>query len=1051
MEKQLTQSQLLLWMGQQLNPKAPLYNMAFLFDLRGKFEQKAFQMAFAKLVEQNDTMRTVFHLTDGKPQQLLPEVFHYSLPVLDWRKEPPGEIELQKWAAQRSQELLDLEQCCFDSVLIQLEEHRHLWYLNQHHLITDAWSVTVLYQAVMEYYQLALQGTLAQAVVPPQFANYVDFETLQRANAKTAEHWSNKEYPSSLPRLYGFRRPEAGSQAYRIAIPFTLERAEQLRALTTRKELRSWTPHATLFNIFLTTLFAYLFRASGQRSLCIGSPAHNRTKPAFKETLGVFIELFPLVVEIQDRETFLSLYKKVQTEVNSFLMNGRPGASSAETSRAFGTVLNYIHTSFPPIEGLEVKSHWIHPGHCDPRHHLRMLVYDFDQTGEMQLYFELNADVFDETLRQQAPVHYLSILDAFLQNQEQLLTTPSLIGAAEQDLWLKKLNTAVVAANGQLMVQQFEEQVAQTPQQIAIRCADQELSYQELNLKANQLAAHLQQVGLGVRQRVAIYLKRSPELLIAIWGALKAGVAYVPISFDSPVDRRYELLQLADCQLVLTTLDHSQGTFANYSTTVLDSDQEIWNSAKVENPPAVANREDLAYLMFTSGSTGQPKGVMISHAALTNYIDYAREKYTAPNQSTFALFTRIGFDLTVTSIFTPFTCGGQIVIYPEQDTGPDLAVLDVMRDNAVDIIKLTPSHLELLRADDWSSSRIRLMIVGGEDFKSSLAQAITAAFPAELQIYNEYGPTEATVGCVVHHYESRDLDTGSVPIGRPTTGMEAYVLDEHRHLAPVGIVGELFVAGKGLAEGYWKDETRTQECFVTHAFQAGQKMYRTGDLARLNTAGELEFVGRTDQQIKIGGIRIELGEIEAQLAHYAGVEGVAVELLEQLPSVADESKSIKRILVAFYSGDQAVDVMALRAYLSKVLPVYMIPSQFQYLPALPLTPNGKINRQALRAMERENQSLQSYVAPGTQVEELLADMWQEILQVDQVGIYDEFLAVGGTSLSAIRLMARINEILELDLPLSMIFQEPTVAQFAARVEEILAKLLSDLEDQNSAE
>ncbi|MEO0726396.1 MAG: amino acid adenylation domain-containing protein [Bacteroidota bacterium] len=1374
MKKQLTQSQMLLWMGQQLNPRSPLYNMAFLFDLRGVFDASAFQLAFAKLLEQNDAMRTVFRISDGEPQQLVLEDFSFELLVEDWGSQTITDVALTDWAEQRSAQLLDLEQCCFDSLLIQLSEDRWLWYLNQHHLITDAWSVTVMYKAIMDYYQLAIDGKLDEAPVLPLFGDYVAYEAEQRAKAKTAAHWNTKEVPRALPRLYGFRGLETSSQSVRVPVHMGLERTEQLRALTTAKELRSWTPHATLFNVFVTTLFTYLFRTSGQRRLAIGSPAHNRAKPLFKETPGVFIELFPLGIEIEEGDTFLSLYKKVRTEVNSFLMQGQPGASTAELSRSFGAVLNYIHAGFPVVEGLEMQSHWVHAGHCDPRHHVRMQVYDFDQTGEIQIYFDLNVDVFDETLRDQAPGHYLRILDAFIADRDQFLVTPALTAEAEQEQWLKGFNAAVSTSAPALLVQQFEARVAQHPQRLALRCEEVEFTYEELNSKANQLAACLKAHGLQVGDRLAIHLRRSPELLIAIWGALKAGVAYVPISWDTPASRVRELLSLADCSLLLTSAERAQANFAAQQSLALDREQNWWSDYSNANPEPAAVASDLAYIMFTSGSTGQPKGVMISHGALANYIAYAKDKYTTEQRATFALFTRIGFDLTVTSIFTPLVAGGITVIYPERETGPDLAVLDVMRDNQVDIVKLTPSHLELVRAGDWSHSRIRVMIVGGEDFKASLASAVAATFPSGLQIYNEYGPTEATVGCIVHQFQPVDLRKGSVPIGRPTTNMEAYVLDEQGHLVPMGIIGELYLAGSGLAEGYWQDDERTGERFVPHAFQSQKRMYRTGDLARLNTEGELEFLGRADEQLKIGGIRVEPGEIEAQLANFQGIEGVAVELWDQSPrqgseevqhcskcglpsnypdvtydehqvcnycqefegyrqrvekyfrtlddlqdifaasqkrktgaydclmllsggkdstyalgqlvemgykvlaftldngyisqqaldnvervakelgvdcvvgstpamneifvdslqrfsnvcngcfktiytlatqvavekgipiivtglsrgqffetrlteelfrddrldpdaiddiiltarkeyhqvddavkrlmdtSIFEDGKVFEQVefvdfyrytdvslqemyiylddrlpwirptdtgrstnclinklgihihtkleghsnyafpyawdvrmghkqrdtaideinepidleevqqmmqeigyvepqpatreLVAFYGGEQPQDAASLRAYLAETLPDYMIPTRFQHLPTLPITPNGKIDRKALRTLDLEERAPQTYVAPSTQVEELIAGMWEEVLGMEQVGIHDDFLALGGTSLSAIRLMSRINETLELDLSLGLIFQEPTIAKFSARIEEILEELLSGMDE-----
>jgi amino acid adenylation domain-containing protein len=925
-----------------------------------------------------------------------------------------------------------------------------------------------------------------------------------------------------------------------------------------------------------------------------------------------------------------------------------------------------------------------------------------------------------------------------------------------------------------LIVELFEEQARQTPTATALVYKNQKISYAELDHKANQLAHYLLAQGIGQGDRIAIHLTRSPELMFSIWGVLKAGATYVPIPPDFPPARVADLLKEADVRLLLSSSSLGQRLTTPVKLLEWDKIGAAVAQQATTLPAISIQADDLAYIMFTSGSTGMPKGVMIAHRSLSNYIHYAQKQYVRPQQLCFALFTRIGFDLTVTSIFTPLISGGQLVIYEEPESGPDLAILEVMADNAVDVIKLTPSHLELLKDKNWQHSRIRCMIVGGEDFKASLAKVITEAFPAGLTIYNEYGPTEATVGCIVHQYQDADSVKTSVPIGSPTLGMQAYILDKAGNQVPAKLAGELYVAGSGLAKGYWKQEALTRDRFVDNPFLPGTKMYRTGDLARLNEAGQIEYLGRVDKQIKVAGIRIEPGEIEAKLLQNPLIEAVAVDLWERpkkqdqgdlhycnrcgLPSnypnvsydeqgvcnfcnafenyeqkaqqyfktpndlrkvfqqaqsrkngtydcmmllsggkdstyalgqlvemgyqvlaftldngyisqqaldnvqrVAAElgvdcvvgetaamneifvdslnrhcnvcngcfktiytlatqiavekgipiivtglsrgqffetrlteelflnekmdadgideiilnarkeyhqvDDAVKRLmdtsifddesifeqvqfvdyyrytdvslqemyqyldqrlpwvrptdtgrstnclinklgihvhtktqgysnyafpyswdvrmghkqrdtaideinepidldevqqmmreigyvdtenrpqeLVAFYVSATILSPADLRQQLAGSLPEYMIPTRFYRLDELPLTANGKIDRQALAKLNIEARQRQDHEPPSTQLEVMIAEFWEEILQIENVSIHDSFLELGGTSLSAIRLMSRINEALELDLSLGLIFQQPTIAAFAAAVEEILEQLLEDMEE-----
>lgn len=1377
----LTQSQLLFWAGQQLNPDSPLYNMALSFDLKGTIDPVCFQSAFQLLVDKTDAMRTVFEVVDGVPQQGVLNALSYTVENLDFSTTADPKQHYQQWAKERSQQSFDLSKITFDCVLVKLSDQRFIWFLNQHHLTTDAWSVSVLYKAVAKFYRNSLEGVADNTPSLPSFFNYVDFEKVVRADASKAsmhQYWQKKaaELPPS-PRLYGFTGNTSTSASKRIVLDLGAERSTRLRTLMQEKDFRAWTQHLSLFNFFSTALFAYIYRSSGQKNLSIGTPAHNRPTADFKETPGVFINVLPMLAAVAETDSFLDLFQKVRGETFEFLRYAEPGAGNPKLSRGFNVILNYIHATFSDYNDIPMQSEWVHPGHCDPMHHLRLQVHDFDNSGTIQLYFDLNEEVFDAKQQAVIPFHFLKLLDAFIEDPSQQIGQIALLSEGELQglLAANKPQEKTIAA--QNIVDLFEQQARTTPLSVALSFKETTLNYIDLNAKANQLARFLQQKGIEKNSRVGLYFKRSTDLIISILAVLKAGATYLLIESACPEERLKHLLKDANASLVLSQKEllAQISDLSIPAISLSESEAEIAAFDRANLGLKIATT-DLTYLMYTSGSTGLPKGVMIPHQALANYITWAKTTYQVDTNAIFALFTMIGFDLTVTSIFVPIISGGTIRIYEESGTGPDLALFDVVKENVVNHIKLTPSHLELLQDMDVSNASIKTMIVGGEDFKTNLAFNIQSAFGKDLKIYNEYGPTEATVGCIMHQFDLQQRNSNSVPIGKTIANARAYILDDFGNPVPRGVIGELHIAGLGLAQGYSNQPDLTQEKFITDPFYTDQKMYKTGDLARENEWGQLEFLGRKDHQVKIGGIRVELGEIEAALMKHPDIQSTVVDLqvkkpvnsqtdidyctecglpsnypsvsfneagvchlcqgfvsykkkvtqyfktkedlkelfykralkgdgnydcimllsggkdstyalgqliemglkvlaftldngyisqqaldnvdrvvkelgvdhivattpamnaifvdslerhcnvcngcfktiyslsmktalekgipyivtglsrgqffetrlteelfwndevdidkiddiilntrkayhrvddavkqlldvsmfeddsvfekvqfvdfyrftdvsldemleyldkrlpwerptdtgrstnclinqvgiyvhkkekgynnyafpyswdvrvghkdrdaaLEEINEAVDEAE-VERIMeeIGYTESEQANRSQSLNAYftaasnltssdlrtfLAKFLPAYLIPSHFISLETLPLTSNGKVDRKALRSLNvRNREESQAYIAPSNQFEEILAGIWSEVLKVSKIGIHEKFLDIGGTSLLAIRINARIREAFDLELPVSQIFESATIANLATHIKNTLMALLSEMD------
>ncbi|MEM9164325.1 MAG: non-ribosomal peptide synthetase, partial [Cyanobacteria bacterium P01_F01_bin.4] len=819
-------------------------------------------------------------------------------------------------------------------------------------------------------------------------------------------------------------------------------------------------------------LLAYLHRISGSAQVAFSTPAHGRPTKLLKETIGVFIELFPLQAEIEPGETFASLLTKVSHASGGLLRHAQSGASEFVSGRDVNGVLNFIHASVSDFAGIPVKAEWVHAGASNPHHHLQLLVHDFDNRGSLQLHFDFNCDLFELGLQDRAPGHFLALLDAVLADRTQAIAAVNLLGESEQH-HLNTLGRCEQIQVKETVVQRFEAQVERTPGAIALIYGDATFTYRHLNERANQLAHYLQQFGVTPEMPVGICLHRSAEMLIAIWGVLKAGGAYVPIDPSHPAERISHILKDTQVQWVLTQsglvdqlgdvqVDRVIAPTANMSAggmsfntdppkkqpeiIMMDNlDLSTQPNHNISHPPTL---DQLAYILYTSGSTGQPKGVEVEHRGLANYVQWAQQQYVREQKLAFPLFTPLTFDLTVTSIYGPLLSGGQVVIYPEDEAAIDLSLQRICQDNLVDVIKLTPSHLALLQGMALGS-RVKTLILGGEDLKTSLAREIALASTSPLEIYNEYGPTEATVGCMIHRFELSDSPSSSptsVPIGKPAAGANIYLLDNHLNQVPWGDVGEIFIGGSGLTRGYLNQPQLTAERFLQ---RDGERLYRTGDLGRWEETGELTYLGRGDRQVKIRGHRVELGEIEAALAGHPEVSDCAV--------TVSEIGQLTAYFVSRGAGEQggqdagfdvsaqpngmrgrgdaemgeSIAIADLRGFLAQRLPGNWVPTYFVLLDEMPLTANGKVDFGALPDPQTSSLEGQvAFVAPQTPAEKALAEIWQQVLKVDRLGIRDNFFDLGGDSIRAIQIAARLSEAGWVISP-NQIFQHSTLAELAS--------------------
>jgi len=876
----VSKSQLLIWMGQKLHPDVPLYNTVLIFRITGKVDPAAFQMAFQTLIDQSDTFRTVINERNGVPQQrIIPDV-PYTMELLDFSSLMNPETAFRNWLDQRRKFQFNLAESLFDSALIRMAADQYIWYLNQHHLMTDVWSSTLVYRRMAKLYGMALTGCLAEASIGPGFQNYVNYEhafSQSRQYVQAVEHWRQRVARSFEPvRLYG-RMPEAKvAHSKRVSYDLGPQDSQRLRSLAANKQIRGITPEFSLFTIFATLLFAYLYRISGTRRLAIGTPNHNRPTEVFKNTIGLFMEIYPLQLEFAEGESFLSLLHKVREESYTFLRHAQPGTSSPEGHKSYNVLLNYINTSFQDFNGLPMESEWIHPGYGDSHHSLRLLVHDLNACGSFTLLFEFHRDLVPEERHSWAVQHFLKLLEGFLDDPAQSIDRVDILADKErQRLMIETNQTTSVDPSDRTIMELFKAQVEQTPQAIALVCGEQQLTYRELNTKANRLAHHLISCGIGPEQFVGLCVPRSVELPVGIFGILKAGGAYVPLDPTYPKERLAFMLRAAKAP-VLVTQKNLLEKFPEHDAHVVCVDSDSRVTGHDENPVDRTTAKNLAYMIYTSGSTGKPKGVMIEHRNVINLVLGLNERIFRKygKKLSVALVAPYVFDASVQQIFATLLLGHSLHIVPDEARMDGERLIQFYQDHEIDVSDGTPSHIRLM-VDGMRRGTpildVKHFIIGGETLPYTIAEKFFNESRINTPIItNIYGPAECCVDSTSYDVTSDRLKLlgSSIPIGSPLPNVQIYIVNPDNNIQPTDVPGEICISGNGVGRGYLAKEEETSDKFTTNPFDTVTKLYRTGDIGRYLSNGNVEFIGRTDSQVKIRGYRIELAEIEAELRKY---------------------------------------------------------------------------------------------------------------------------------------------------------------------------------------
>jgi amino acid adenylation domain-containing protein len=858
-------------------------------------------------------------------------------------------------------------------------------------------------------------------------ANVQDCPSSSEDRSSQLEYWRG-QLAGELPRLQlPFDRPRSSEASQSCAV----EKFELPGSLAQGLKRLAEKSGCSLYVTLLAGVAILLQRYSGQDEMIVGVTSPERNPGEFAGPSDNFENLLALRLELSANPNFLELQSRVGAVfLDAAAHAGVPFSEVVKEVRlgdeSAGNPLFNVVVSQTPSLPKDVSAAEDSSGNF-----LEELKFSFEDRGEQVCgAITYATDLFDRTTITELARHWRNLLTGACADPAKRVSELEILSADERNRIVYEWNATLAEYPNNCVHELFERQAPKTPDMTAVVSEGKTLSYRELNERANQVAHYLRKRGVGPEVLVGVCLNRTPEMVIGLLGIWKAGGAYVPLDPAYPWERLSYMMRDSAAKFLLTSGELKRHIpSADDKAILLDSD---WNQIAKEssvNPESSAVPSNLAYVMYTSGSTGEPKGAMILHSGLANYLTWAIGAYGVEAGCSVPVHSSISFDLTVTSLYPALLAGGKIELLRE-DVGAQNLVAALKKAENRSLVKITPAHLELLSqqlSPQEAAGVTKTFVIGGE---ALLAENLVLwrEFAPATRLINEYGPTETVVGCCVHEVRPEDPRTGPVAIGRPIANTQLYILDGNLQPVPVGVKGDLYIGGDGVARGYLNRPELTQKNFIADPFsgKSGARLYKSGDLARYRKDGTLEYLGRVDEQVKVRGYRIELGEIEAALAAHPAVQSCTVLAVE------DTTGNKQLVAYAILQGNESPSAEDVKDFLKLSLPEFMVPSQIVFMDSFPLTQNGKIDRRALPAPTHGNISAaHEFIAPRTETEKKIAALWAELLNVEQIGIHDDFFDLGGHSLMAIKALSRIREDFEVDLPLATLLQAPTVAQLAA--------------------
>ncbi len=996
----LTHPQKRIWYHEKIYSGASLHNLGGSIIIKGRVNFEILQKAINIFIHRHEGMRLQFTESDGDVRQYVEEYKPQNIDFLDFSKWEEPELQFEKWVKEEAARPFPLEDGrLFYFALFNVGDCFTGYFVKFHHIISDGWSFSIMTEEIFSLYRELLDG---KEVCKEAENSYLEYKDIEREYMESKRFIKDKAFWNErfkvLPEVF-LRKSSENLEGKRSTFDVDLLTSEKIKRFVSDNNIS--------INTFYVALFiVYLYKTTGHREIIIGSPVLNRSGKKEKSIFGMFTSTMPFRMKINSFLSIKQFFRDVNSEMLQCYFHQRyPYNILVEDLKLkekgfdslFQVCVNYYNTKLDnELDGIPVENIEFYNG--SQTYSLQLVIKEWSDSGRITLQFDYKTKDYEEGQIKTMHTFLGNLVEQTLSNPQASINELSIIPRREENKILYEFNsTHREYPSDKTITVLFEEQAERTPEKTAVSCKGAQLTYRELNEKSNQLARYLMAKGLKKNRIAGIMTVHSIEAVLAILAVMKAGGTYMPVDPLCPENRVLYMLENANSPMLLTNCGVKE--IPGFKGDILPIDNLDAYAGDVSNLSVESSPSDLAYVIYTSGSTGVPKGVMVEHRGLVNYIWWAKQMYIKSQEDIFALYSSLTFDLTVTSLFAPLVNGNEIEIY--RDDMDEFVLYRIVKEKKCTVLKLTPAHLTLLKDLDNRDSAIRTIIVGGEDLKSSLAEKVHRSFNGNIDIYNEYGPTETVVGCTVHKYDFEKDREVSVPIGRPAHNVQIYILDRDRKPVPEGNIGEAFVSGDGVARGYINADNLTAQYFISNPFLKGKSMYKTGDLMRLDKAGNLVYMGRVDQQVKINGYRIEPGEIERHLMEYRNVKDAFV--------MGHGRNSGERILCAYVAAEDEVDEINLKSYLSDRLPAYMIPSYYCIMEKLPITQNGKIDRSLLPKPESGQESGGVFIAPRNEMEKKLTKVISQVLNIEKISIADNFFSLGGDSIKAIQIAARLNE------------------------------------------
>jgi amino acid adenylation domain-containing protein/non-ribosomal peptide synthase protein (TIGR01720 family) len=1045
-----------LWFLYQLEGPKAAYNILVGQRISGKLNVTILELCFREMGRRHETLRTHFSSAHGESIQVVAPTFEMELPVLDltgWASaEQDGEV--QRLVARETRWTFDLERGpLWRLLLIKLSENEHLLYLTMHHIISDGWSLGILIHEITRLYEaFSCDQPSPLTDLPIQYADFACWQRQWLRDQVLESHttyWKQKLAGAPGVLALPSDRPRPVTQSYRGAS----ERICLSPDLTLRLKELGQRSGATLYMTVLAAFKILLSRYCGQQDVVVGTQVANRNLEELEPLIGFFINTLALRTSLRGNPSFVEFLGRVrQTALDAFAHQELPFEKlvellQPERNLAYHPVVQVMFLwQNTPKEILHLPGLSLSPIEIERATAKFDLTLELGESEEgVAGVLEYNTDLFDAKTMVRMALHFSTLLEAIVARPKDSLSKLPMLTDAEQHQLLVTWNETRRDISGAQSLQElFERQAEQTPDAVAVVCSGKQLTYRELNVRANQLAHHLRSLGVGPEIPVGLCLERSVEMLVGVLGILKAGGAYVPLDPASPPERLILIVAEAGLPVVVTQQKFTERFFKSPVRRIaMDNDRATLDQNALSNPVCPLSPDHLAYVIYTSGSTGQPKGVMIEHRSVVNLVAALEETVYSryPGPLRVALIASLVFDASVQQIFAVLLHGHTLFVVDEETRRDGVALAQYFQTNAIDIADCTPSLLNIMVATAGPRKvfqSLKHLIVGGEALPRALVEAFYEKNPsARTAITNIYGPTECCVDVTQCTMHPGSLPSQTVvPIGRPLINTQIYVLDPEGILVPSRVPGEIWIAGAGVGRGYLHQPALTAEKFRMNPFRSHGRIYRTGDLGRWTGDGDIEFLGRNDDQVKVRGYRIELGEIEHHLRLHPRVRDAVVLIREMSLG--------QRELVAYLLLKSELTVSEMRSYVREKLPDYMVPTYFLTLESFPLNSSGKVDRRALPKPEAALALKQGieYMGPRDEQEQRLVEVWQAVLGRDKIGIKDNFFALGGDSIKALQIAARLRES-NFRLEIRNLFLFPTVEELAPHLQALAASEIAD--------